>query len=222
MGYLVVDPDIMHNNQEIVKSWIVNLGSMLENWRIRQELKKAVDRLEKLYNKDTLTGLYNRRGYELFFEEYYNLCREEQSGLAVFMIDMDDMKQINDNYGHAEGDYSLCVIAEAMRSASTKDEICVRTGGDEFVVLCKGYDEQDVKDFIRRFRVNLTRHITRDRKEFHISVSIGCYMKVPAADGDDGKHIEDILEEFLKHADTAMYKEKKKHKKAKAAGKRKK
>ena len=220
MGYLVVEADVMHNNQQIVKSWLVNLGSMLENWRIRQELRKAVEHLEKLYNKDTLTGLYNRRGYELFFTEYYHSCQKEQTGLAVFMIDMDGMKQINDSYGHAEGDYSLCVIAEAMKAASGKDEICVRTGGDEFVVLAKGYDEQAVKDFIRRFRVNMSRHIARDKKEFHVSVSVGCYMRVPAEGEDRKRTVEDISEEFLKKADVEMYKEKKIHKKNKAAMKK--
>ena len=91
---------------------------MLENWRIRHQLNLAVQRMENLYNRDMLTNLYNRHGYEMFFSEIFKECYEKNLPIGVMMIDMDDLKLVNDNYGHAEGDYSLCTIADAMRKSA--------------------------------------------------------------------------------------------------------
>ena len=87
---------------------------------------------------DMLTGLYNRRGYGLNFEKYYNQAIKDNSKIAVFLIDMDNMKMINDCFGHDEGDYCLCTIGNAMKAASSGNEICIRSGGDEFVILANG------------------------------------------------------------------------------------
>ena len=210
MGYLIVSPDLDPYDQLAMKSWIVNLGAMLENLRIRQELKVAVDRLENLYNRDTLTGLYNRHGYEMFFEKYCLECKADKKSLAVLLIDMDDLKNVNDNYGHAEGDYSICTIAEAMTVAAQKSEICLRTGGDEFLVLARDYTVEDTKIFADKLRKHIDLRKERDGKEYKLDVSIGSYIGMPS--GSD-LPVREMSEEYMKLADEAMYQEKKKHKK---------
>lgn len=85
-----------------------------------------------------------------------------QTGLAVFLIDMNRMKYINDNYGHEEGDYCLRAIANALIRASCGDEICVRAGGDEFVVLARNYDGERARAYIRAVREDLERACARD------------------------------------------------------------
>ena len=139
MGYLIVSPQKESIDSLSMKSWYVNLGSMLENWRIRHKLNLAVQRLENLYNRDMLTNLYNRRGYEPFFSEMFQACQKEGVPIGVMMIDMDNLKFTNDNYGHEVGDYCLTTIADGMRLAAINGEVCLRTGGDEFVVLAKNY-----------------------------------------------------------------------------------
>lgn len=211
MGYIIVRPDIKGYNQLIMKSWLVNLGSMLENWRIRNNLNDAIDRLENLYNRDMLTGLYNRRGYETYFENSFKKCRDAGTKLCVMVIDMDDLKFVNDNYGHNEGDYSLCTIAEAMTISSQDGEICLRTGGDEYVVLACDYSEEKALDYIKRMRDYINTRVKVDEKIYNLNVSVGIHIGDPASENDE--NMIELSEQYMKLADVEMYKEKKEHKK---------
>ena len=210
MGYIIVSPELEDYNQLIMKSWLVNLGAMLENWRIRKELNVTVDTLENLYNRDMLTGLYNRRGYETFFDAKYKECVEEKKSLAVMVIDMDDLKEVNDNYGHSEGDYSLCTISEAMTKAAVDDEICLRTGGDEFVVIAGDYSGDKAVQYIERLRKHISNRIKRDKKPYKLEVSVGVCIREPLL--KEGESILELSENYMKLADVEMYKEKKAHK----------
>lgn len=210
MGYLVITPDVHSLNQLMAKSWLVNLGAMLENLRVRKELRFTIDRLENLYNRDMLTNLYNRRGYEMFFGDYYKRCLENKTNLAVMLIDMDDLKYVNDNFGHAEGDYSLCTIADAMKNAAQNGEICLRTGGDEFVVLAEDYSEEKAKEYVTKLREYMDKCMKRDKKIYSLNVSVGICMEIPEEEAD--VKINDISERYMRVADVAMYEEKKQHK----------
>ena len=210
MGYIIVSPDLEDYNQLIMKSWLVNLGAMLENWRIRKELNVTVDRLENLYNRDMLTGLYNRRGYEQFFERKYKKCKEDKTRLAVMVIDMDDLKAVNDNFGHSEGDYSLCTISDAMIAAADAEEICLRTGGDEFVVIAGDYSEEKAEQFVKQLRAHIAECIDRDKKPYNLDVSVGVCIAEPGSDED--RTLLELSEDYMKQADVEMYKEKKAHK----------
>lgn len=83
--------------------------------------------------RDPLTGLLNRRG----FQDALTTIRNEDMPLAVCIFDLDDMKKVNDNYGHHMGDKTLCSFAELLCSLTDSEDIKCRYGGDEFVVLLK-------------------------------------------------------------------------------------
>ena len=210
MVYFIISPDLRNLSQSNIKSWFINISTMLENWRVRRNYMESVENLRRLYITDMLTGLFNRRGYALHFEDYYNECLNGKTGLAVFLIDMDNMKMINDNFGHEEGDYCLCAIGNSLTKAATRGEICIRSGGDEFVVLAKNYDEKMVKEYTEKFRKYIEDTYKNDKKDFEIVVSIGCYIKIPEK-SDSG--ITDISEFYLREADKLMYVEKQAHKK---------
>ena len=209
MGYLIVAPDIDNREQESLQSWLVDLSMILESRRIRKDLEKSVERLEFLYNRDMLTGIYNRRGIEQFFGSFFDECVKNKSGLAVITFDMDDLKMINDNYGHNEGDYSIKTIAEAMTSSSGDDEICTRAGGDEFVVLAKNYTTEKMNDYIRRVREHIAAKVASDKKEYDVVVSVGAHIGYPHEEGTD---MHQALEDYQRIADSAMYVEKRRHK----------
>ena len=211
LGYFILSPDLENLSQFNIKSWFIYISTMLENWRIRQELNYTVDRLQNLYITDVLTGLFNRRGYGLNFENFYNSCKAAKSGLAVFLIDMDNMKYVNDTYGHDEGDYCLCTIGKSMKEAATSGEICIRSGGDEFVVLAKNYTEGKSSRYIKKVREYISEHCKKDNKSYDISVSIGCYLTTP--EDYDTTSITELSEKYLREADKLMYAEKKEHKK---------
>lgn len=206
LGYFIVNPVLDDMEQLHIKSWLVSVSTILVNWFFRQELRDTVKELDYLYQTDMLTGLYNRRGYYRFFEQYYEECRAAGTELAVFLIDMNGMKTINDHYGHEEGDFCLKTIAEAMRQTARQDEICIRTGGDEFVVLAKNYDEVKEWTFINVFREQIDRIRQVAGKHYQITVSIGTFRCIPDPAGVASIQIE--AERFLSRADTAMYIEK--------------
>ncbi len=223
MGYLIVSPQNNAHESLFMKSWIVNLGSMLENWRIRQKLNLALQRMENLYNRDMLTNLYNRHGYETFFEDIFEECQRKRLPIGVMMIDMDDLKMVNDNFGHAEGDYSLCAIADGMRYAAINGEVCLRTGGDEFVVLAKNYTDAKAATYAETLRGYISERIARHKKNYTFSISIGTCIKIPpekkaaSSENDASEEAEKAMiraysEEYLRIADAKMYKEKKSHK----------
>ena len=206
LGYFIVNPELKGMEQLHIKSWLVSISTVLVNWFFRNQLKDTVNELEVLYQTDMLTGLYNRRGYYRFFESYYEECRSAGTELAVFLIDMNGMKKINDRYGHAEGDFCLCTIAEAMKKSAAREEICARMGGDEFVVLAKHYDRQKEQQFTRSVRDHIDQALRRAGKSYRFSVSIGCCRNVPEPVGTAS--IQSEAEQYLKNADQAMYDEK--------------
>lgn len=208
LGYFIVNPQLKELGQLHIKSWLVSISAILVNWFLRNRLKGTVKELEYLYQTDMLTGLYNRRGYYRFFETYSEECRAAGTELAVFLIDMNNMKKINDRYGHAEGDFCLCTIADAMRRSARHEEICIRTGGDEFVVLAKNYDRTMEETYMRLVREQISQSRRRAGKNYQITVSIGCFRSVPAKAGTAS--IQSEAEMYLSNADKAMYREKQK------------
>ena len=206
MGYFVVNPVLKHMGQLHIKSWLVSISTVLENWRIRRQLMQSVRQLDHLYQTDMLTGLYNRRGYYRFFEGYYRRCREDRAPLAVFLIDMNHMKTVNDTYGHAEGDFCLRAIADAMRACARDGEICVRSGGDEFVVLSPNCDADRAAAYVSDLRAAVADACARADKPYTVAVSVGWHIQIPEP-GDDAD-IQHAAERFLHRADSAMYEEK--------------
>ncbi|MBR3056731.1 MAG: GGDEF domain-containing protein [Clostridiales bacterium] len=209
MGYLIVSPDIDNREQESLQSWLVDLSMILESRRVRKDLELSVSRLEFLYNRDMLTGIYNRRGIEQFFGTFHEACHAGQSGLALMVFDMDDLKTINDSYGHNEGDYSIKTIADALTSASKEDEICTRSGGDEFVVLAKDYDIEKMNAYVKRVREYIVSKVKEDKKPYQVSVSFGAHIGYPHDENTDSIQ---ALEDYQRIADAAMYVEKRRHK----------
>ena len=206
LGYFIIHPELKELGQLHIKSWLVSISTVLVNWFYRHQLTSTVKELEYLYQTDVLTGLYNRRGYYRFFDSYYEECRAAGTELAVFLIDMNGMKKINDCYGHAEGDFCLCAIAEAMQRSAMEREICIRTGGDEFVVLAKHYDAVKESTFTKLVREEIDRIRQVAGKPYEITVSIGCYRNIPDPAGVAS--IQTEAELFLGNADKEMYREK--------------
>ena len=214
MGYLIVTPNVEMHEQEAQQSWLVDLGMIFENRRIQRDLQSTVNRLEFLYSRDMLTGLYNRYGVEKFFHDFYEECCEKNTGLAVMVFDMDDLKLINDNYGHHEGDYGIKAIASALMAASGDDELCTRAGGDEFVILAKNYDALRAANFVSAVRDFISTKIRSENKRYEVNVSVGFHIAEPAKEDKDERLDEYYLfSKYLKIADKAMYEEKRKHKK---------
>ncbi|RXJ82058.1 diguanylate cyclase [Arcobacter sp. F2176] len=125
---------------------------------------------EKLSNTDALTKVYNRRFLEDFSKKYFEMIKREKNTLSILIIDIDDFKSINDNYGHEAGDEVLLGLVEILQNKIRENDFIVRLGGDEFLVLLPNSDIQGAKIVAEK----LIKSICESKNEYkRFTVSIG-------------------------------------------------
>jgi len=133
--------------------------------------------------------------------------RTLKRGVTVLFVDLDKLKDVNDNIGHAVGDQLLNTIAKRLVSATRPSDIVARIGGDEFVVLCDGLgDEHVAMDVADRVRQAMTGQVILQGIEIFTSASIGIAMATPALLAEESPN--DAAVTLLRNADTAMYRAK--------------
>ncbi|MGF6575041.1 diguanylate cyclase (GGDEF)-like protein [Paraburkholderia sp. GAS333] len=171
---------------------------LLRSLRIQRdgyaELKRAQAQSEKLARHDPLTGLFNRR---VFNERLVATLADKQCAAAVFLIDLDGFKRINDRYGHATGDKVLCEIAHRLRSIAGRAEACIaRIGGDEFAMIIDEGNKRCLSDLAMHIIANLGIPLTSLEGTTSVSATIGISLA----------HVDAALPDDLLHcADHAMY-----------------
>lgn len=157
---------------------------------IGQELRVERD-LRSLALLDDLTGLHNRRGFMLFAEQELARARRYGRETALVFADLDDLKAVNDEHGHAAGDLALRAMANALRSVVRESDIVARWSGDEFVALLLESSAAHVPQFAERLRIALE------------SQSLSLPVVVRASVGT--ATIDDTITEALERADAALY-----------------
>lgn len=199
-GYTAINFKTFQSYKSSYQGWLINICNALENIKIRNELNRLVYKLGEMSIKDELTGLYNRRALHTLGQQYLDQCIKNQSSLLVFSADMDNLKYINDNYGHTKGDIAIKIVADALINASETDELCIRTGGDEYAVIGTGYDLKKAERFVAKFEEAIRKFNEEFVHNFEISISYGWILV--RADGNTK------LEECLNIADEKMYMQK--------------
>ncbi len=167
--------------------------------------KRQEDALRALSLVDELTGLYNRRGFLTLAQQQLKLARRGHRELVLLFIDMDDFKEINDTFGHHEGDTALTRAAEILKHTFRDSDIIARLGGDEFVVLASDTGKTGSEVIINRLRQELRQRNEREGYPYRLSFSVGAARFDPEAPPS--------IEELLATADAMLY-EQKKHKRA--------
>jgi len=155
--------------------------------------------LSNLALKDELTGLYNRRGFLALAERQLKLAHRSDRSLPLFFIDLDGLKEINDVFGHAEGDAALRWTAEALKATFRDCDVVGRFGGDEFAALAIEASGQSEACIRKRLSEYLN---SQRRKDTHrrFSISWG------TARFDPWNPVS--IRELIAEADRAMYQEK--------------
>jgi diguanylate cyclase (GGDEF)-like protein len=148
---------------------------------------------------DDLTCLYNRRGFFAAATQQLKLAQRNAQSLLLLFCDVDNLKKINDTYGHAEGDLVLVRTADALEKAFRGSDIIARLGGDEFVVLAQVAPGQTQEVLLRRLEKNLKKSNSGGAR-YELSLSVG------VARFDPKRAIS--LGELLAQADKAMYEKK--------------
>lgn len=158
----------------------------------RKQLEWANQKLLDIYNKDPLTGVYNRIAYSNLIEPEYNKYKAMGARCAILFLDADKFKEINDNLGHEYGDLVLKKIANILSTRCPKDGYVFRFGGDEFILFYPKADAISMEELRKAFLA--------DFKEQEIEVSMGFVLTDP----DENKNLDD----YLSLADKNMYEEK--------------
>jgi len=147
---------------------------------------------------DSLTGLYNRRGFLLLASQEWNLARRRKLSLLLFYIDLNKFKQINDVWGHKEGDIALQTVAGLLRETFRSTDIIGRLGGDEFAVVAIDASAPFRMVMEERLAKTVQQSNEKSGKRFQISLSVGVLTC-------DSSLRELPIEDLLGKADALMY-----------------
>lgn len=203
MGYVAFFFARLDHTQSSRITQIVNsLSAALGGYRNMRYKNFLMNQVDEMYRIDTLTGLYNRRGFE---NAYQKLMDEEQNNLqlTIILADLDRLKYINDTFGHKEGDFAIKAVAGALEHVCPEGSLFNRYGGDEMLAVCRGRIEpEEVKasfvNYFNEFNKN-------SEKPYEVSASIGVYLT---------KEQERLnFEEIIERSDRLMYEEKERHRK---------
>lgn len=157
---------------------------------------------QRMVHLDDLTGAWDRRSFD-----YYIVSRLEQSyeRFGAVYVDVDRLKEINDTYGHLEGDYAIKTAVDIIRNEVRKNDIIVRMGGDEFLIVINCDSKEDLYKTIERIETAFVVYNKNSKKEYRLECSFG-------ADMFDSQYSS--FEQFLNHIDNLMYCNKNKKKAA--------
>jgi len=164
---------------------------------VESQMLERHQRLDHLAHHDQLTGLPNRLYLAAHLPDAITEAKEKGTLLAVLFLDLDRFKHVNDSRGHETGDKLLKTVAQRIRSTMRSQDVVVRMGGDEFVVVMKDVKNTDkVNEAAERINQALSAPMVVDGRTLVTTVSIG--VALYPRDGLD-------MGELLRHSDTAMY-----------------
>ena len=148
---------------------------------------------------DCLTGLYNRE-YLKFLHK--RACNKKDCWVSGIMIDLNGFKQINDNYGHAEGDLALCIVADLLRKSFSEYGVVTRYAGDEFVIMLNTTDDQLIQKIIKSAKKNFVTENEKNDKLYQLSASMGYAITNLS---------NETIDDFMNRIDEQMYQDKMKY-----------
>lgn len=205
IGYEAVAINTEDFNFQNTHRFLSNTNQIMENFKNRICLEQAYAEMAEMHMKDPMTGIYNRRGFYNYAEKLIRKCNKNGKNAVLFSVDMDGLKNINDTYGHNEGDRAIKIISDSLTECSNHGEICSRFGGDEFIVMAAADNSQKYfKDFTDRVEQSIERLRSESGLEYSIRISCGA-VSVDCSSVDE-------LDEFIRMADLKMYEQKRRHK----------
>ena len=215
-GYCVLKNTRVMIDSELFHMFIMNIDNALENLRKQNMLNAMVERLNRMWVYDTLTGVYNRAG---FFKYAPNIIHEaygKNSNLFVLFLDLDGLKSVNDRFGHDEGDSLIKAMASVLSQVHRHGELLMRYGGDEFVILSQGFSSEKAEDYVEQIKAGIESYNALSDHPYKLEASMGYSIICPKENMD--------IEALIETADQEMYKTKKekKRRKKEEAGQKKK
>lgn len=203
MGYVNFYFNRLDHTQGSRITQIVNaLNNAIGGYRNMRHKNYLIHQIEEMYRIDSLTGLYNRRG---FASAYQKMLDAENAAvqLTIILADLDRLKYINDTFGHKEGDFAIRAVAEAIRAVCPEGSLFTRFGGDEMLAVCRGkYEPERIKLAFANYFKECNE---RSEKPYEVEASIGIYIT--------GENEVLSFDDLIERSDRLMYEEKERHRK---------
>jgi diguanylate cyclase (GGDEF)-like protein/PAS domain S-box-containing protein len=180
-------------------------AGILCSMRDMRKRKKMEEQLQAAVLTDELTGLFNRRGFYTLSEKHCKLSTRFKRALSLLYLDLDGMKNINDELGHKAGDQALVDTANILKKTFRDSDVIARIGGDEFAVLLTEHSEPDIENIIiEHLKDNLRIHNEQSGRNYELLLSLGIVRHDPAQLCS--------IDKLLSMADELMYEDKMHHK----------
>lgn len=188
-----VEANLITNNDQLTALY-EEMAASKETLRLSfDKLTAQKQKINKLAYYDTITGLPNRAAFQ---EKVSKIIKDKQA-TALFFIDLDNFKMVNDSFGHSVGDKLLSAVAERLCQIIMKDAAAFRFGGDEFIIICPYHREQEnAEQFAQNIIKTLSQPYYIETNYFHINASIGIVFSHDSPPSCD---------DLLKSADMALY-----------------
>lgn len=170
-GYIVTEMPKGKWFNIYTQGYIFSLANAIENCNIHRRMEK-LEEIRALYQKDSLTGLLNRRGFDKILREKFLSGHRFTENYGIVSIDMDNLKVINDSYGHASGDVALKALAVILSDILDEGECAARIGGDEFSALIIIKDSGTASRFVERLQKGIDEY-NENSGECGIGASVG-------------------------------------------------
>lgn len=200
-GYLVMEDVYKLINDFSLEVYRRAIRNALDKYRQSMKLEYLNKKLMELYTRDSLTGLYNRFGYECLAIPMFKEAVEKKNSCAVIFMDINRMKYINDNFGHLQGDLAIRTIANAIITETPPEWIGIRYGGDEYLIIGECSHEEEAKALQDKLMAGVANQVSKMSLPFDLTVSSGYIMTDPESSY--------TLAEYIQRADDVMYEQKK-------------
>ena len=200
IGYFVIRNALYLMEKQYLFKVVNILTSAMENLYEKEKLEYMNQILSDMSIKDSMTGLYNRLGYQHLACPLFEKKKQEKKNLLIMFIDMDRLKSINDQYGHEYGDIAIKIVADTILNHCHENSIPIRMGGDEFLIIEQIRSDEEIRKKIANMKKEMEHFAKEKELPFCLSFSIGCLI----TDMNQDKELED----YIREADKVMYKEK--------------
>lgn len=200
----------VRDGHDAVTAGLLMIYDITAHKRGEAAARLETESMRNISQHDELTGLYNRRGFLEQARKQLDLLGQAGDPALLFFVDLNGMKQINDQLGHEQGDRALIEMAEVLRTSFRGSDVLARLGGDEFVALLPKGDASQLTLFELRVQSEIELRNGAPGRAFQLSASIG------AAPFDPAKPVS--IDDLLAKADALMYEQKKARKAVRRAG----
>ncbi len=196
-GYCIVGNYERVLQDRFLLHFLLNLDNALETVRRQDTMKAVLARMSHVWIYDELTGVYNRAGFREYAVNLMKDAVKRKVPIGVLFVDIDDLKKVNDTYGHEEGDAYIKAIAHSLEQNCSNNELLARYGGDEFVILLSGYSEVDVQEYIHKVHKAIHSYNSHSGRGYRMDASIGYYVETDLSNMN--------LDRIIELADSNMY-----------------